>query len=157
MKGQQVSIFPRVWLAGALACSLLLTACGSVDDAGWADGAGTDDPMFFFCAEGRGGMYDLNQMLAGAERVDTSALGYAAGHLRVLAEKVSAPPEVTADLDRWDAALTTWRDALRAFPPRFENGRVIEPDTSAINHVLMSDLKPIGERVGKWHTKVCDK
>ena len=137
-----------------LAIALQVTACGG--NAGGKTPAGPPDPaLFMACAESRGSLLELRQMLDGRKRVDSGTLEHGAGMLSRLADRVSAGDEVRGDLERWRQALTTWGDRLRALQPRIENGRVIEPDTSALDAALLAELRVVDEPLSKWVTESC--
>ena len=135
--------------------SLGVAACGSAADE--ANPPNASDPgLFMACAESRGSLHELQQMLGGSKRVDTSTLEHGAGMLTQLAGRVSASDDVRASLDRWKQAVTKWRDQLRAMQPRIENGRLIEPDTSALDRELMEVLQAVNKPLVAWVTETCE-
>lgn len=132
----------------------LLTACGEVGSAADAN-ITVDQQLFPYCAEARGALLELDWMTSGRRPVDTSTLDAGESRLRELAAKLSAPAEITRDVDHWDRAVQAWLDGIRAMPPRFENGRVVEPDTTALDAALVKDLRPVGQRLADWVLRVC--
>jgi hypothetical protein len=141
----------------AMAACLLAGGCGD-DSADRANSAQADEASFetmALCGEARGSLLELNQMMSGQARVDTSSLDHGETMFRRLATHVSAPAEVVKDVDQWHAALGTWSDRRTAMPPNFTGGRLIEPDTTGIDQALMSDLRPIRDRLTTWHGTVC--
>ncbi len=137
-----------------VAVGLLLAACG---EAGTADTAGetTDFDLMLNCGEARGALLELSSMTSRRARVDTSTVTSGAGHLRRLADRVSAAGEVRQDIDRMDLAAQAWLDGIRAIPPNIVEGRLIEPDTSALDETLIGELQPVRERLAGWVLKVC--
>jgi hypothetical protein len=137
-----------------LVISLLASACSGNAGEDTPPGA-SDSALFMACAESRGSLLELNQMLDGRKRVDTSTLEHGGGMLVRLAERVTAGKEVRANLERWAQALTAWHDQLRAMQPRVENGRLIEPDTSALDASLLAELRAVNEPLAGWVKETC--
>jgi hypothetical protein len=136
------------------AVGALLAACG---EAGSPDSEQqtVDAELLLYCGEARGALLELTWALEGRERVDTSKIDHGPTRMRWLAEKTSASDAVRQDFQRWDAAVQAWLDGIRAIPPRFEAGRVIEPDTTALDRRLIADLGPVSQRLAGWVRSVC--
>jgi hypothetical protein len=139
-----------------VAIGSLLAACG---EAGSADETGqtADFDLLVQCGEARGALLELASMRSHRERVNTSSLDSGELQMRRLAHKVSAPGEVRQDIDLWDQAVQAWLDGIRAIPPNIVQGRLVEPDTSALDEALVNELRPAGERLTHWVGKVCGK
>lgn len=136
--------------------SILLVACGE-EVVGSESEAGTSDvELFTYCAESRGSLLEFSWMVDGRKPVNTSTLDHGANFMGRLADRVAAADTVRSDIGRWNAALQTWRDQMRAIPPRFENGRVIEPDLSGLNQALITELQPVGKSLTAWVSKTCE-
>jgi hypothetical protein len=136
--------------------SLLLGACGS-EEGGRETAAGASDPaLFMVCAESRGALLELEAMAGGRKPVDTSSLAHGAGFLDQLADRVSAADDVRSSLVRWKEAVTAWNNQLSAIPPRIENGRLIEPDTSELDRALLSELQAISQPLADWVDGACE-
>ncbi len=133
--------------------SMLLAACGDAADSANDAATATDDELPFYCGEARGTLLELALMTSGRQVVDTSKLSTT--HLYRLADKVSAPSEVRQDIDGWNHACDAWGEKRTAMQPRFENGRLIEPDTSELDKALLNEMAPRGKRLSAWVTKVC--
>jgi hypothetical protein len=103
----------------------------------------------------RGALLELRWMLEGREPVDTSALEGARTFMRQLAGVVSAPEPVLQDIERWEAAIAAWGDALSAIELRIVDGRFVEPDTTKIDRRLLDELAPLAERLGAWVENAC--
>ncbi len=139
-------------LAAAL---LLLAACAEDADEAPAQTV-SDSVLFMACAESRGSLLDLDAMLSGSKPVNTSSLEHGAGMLGRLADRVSATGKLRTNLARWNAALTAWRDQLRAIEPRIEGGRFVEPDTSALDRALLQELRDVGKPLADWVSETCE-
>ncbi|MGQ0833853.1 MAG: hypothetical protein ACT4O5_02855 [Gammaproteobacteria bacterium] len=137
-----------------IALGSLLAACG---EAGSADGEekAADFDVMLFCGEARGSILALTSMTSRRARVNTSWLEYGEDHLGRLADQVSAPAEVRQDIARMGQSAQTWLDGIRAIPPNIVEGRLIEPDTSALDEKVIGDMRPVGERLSAWVFKVC--
>lgn len=134
---------------------LLLAACTQADDEPVPQSA-PDSNLFMFCAESRGSLHELETMLNGRHRLNTSALEHGVGMLGQLADRVPANSTVRADLQRWTQALTTWREQLKAIPPRIENGQLIEPDTTALDRALLGELQRVSQPLSDWVKAACE-
>jgi hypothetical protein len=136
------------------AVGALLAACG---EAGSADSnePAVDAELMLYCGEARGALLELSWMLEGRQRVDTSKIDHGPQRMRWLEGKTSASEAIRQDFERWDRAVQTWLDGIRSIPPRFEGGRVIEPDTSALDNALLTELRPVGQRLTGWVRSVC--
>ena len=132
-----------------------IAACGKAADEPKPQNT-SDSGLFMACAESRGSLLELQQMLGGSKRVATSTLEHGAGMLTQLANRVSAANEVRANLARWTQALTKWRDQLRAMQPKIENGRLIEPDTSALDRELVEELQVVNKLLVDWVKETCN-
>jgi hypothetical protein len=104
----------------------------------------------------RGALLELRRMMSGEQPVDTTTIEGAATFMRQLGAQVAPPDSVLQDLQRWDAALGTWRNGLSQIEPRIENGRFVEPDTTDIDRRLLAELAPLAERLGAWVERACD-
>jgi len=133
----------------------LLAACTQEDDEPVPQGT-PDSDLFMFCAESRGSLHELETMVNGRNRVNTSALEHGVGMLGQLAGRVPANSTVRADLQRWTQALTTWREQLKAIPPRIENGRLIEPDTMELDRALLGELQRVSQPLSDWVKAACE-
>lgn len=135
------------------ACDNATSAAGSEPDTAEA---GVDDQLFFSCGEARGSLIELRQITSGASPMTAQGLDYGATALTRLADKVGAKPEVREAIDGWRAAADAWRQGLRAIPPRIENGRFVEPDTTALTRALAARMEPIDQQLTRWVAEVCD-
>jgi hypothetical protein len=45
---------------------------------------------------------------------------------------------------------------LRAMQPRIENGRLIEPDTSALDRELVEELQAVDKPLVDWVKETCE-
>lgn len=136
--------------------SALLAACGE-GDAGTETVASRSDPeLFTYCSESRGALLEFEWMVGGSRPVNTSTVEHGAGFMGRLADRVAAAEDVRNQIRRLDTARTTWLDQLRAMPPRFENGQLIEPDTLELDRALIGELKALGKPLADWVNKTCE-
>jgi hypothetical protein len=144
-------------LAGFLsaACSSDSGTVAAAEGESIQDAAAPDDALLMFCGEARGALLELDWMLSGRKRLDVGTLGSDAFLVNQLAERVSAPPQVTNDINQWRQALDHWTTSLRALPPNIQDGRLIEPDTSGLDAKLTQELRPLGVRLSEWHAGIC--
>jgi hypothetical protein len=144
-------------LAGVLATVLAGCAGESPPDsmAGFhPDGAAQGNAeLAAACGEARADLVNLAAVTSGSRRLVDATPSPAM--IEQLAAASAAPPAVTGDLGRWRSALTEWNDALGAIPPAIAGGRIVEPDTSAIDARFIETMIPVGRRLGAWVKETC--
>ena len=140
----------------------MLAACGDgpagTDAETDSDGMGMSMEQAAYvgaCNEARGALYRLGQMTKGVQPISVSDLGYGAGYMRQLADHQKAPPDIQRRVDEWRAAVVARSDEITSLPPRFENGRVIEPDTTDMDRRMLERVKPHGPALVIWVREVC--
>jgi hypothetical protein len=132
--------------------SAVLVGCGGDESA--ADDEMADDIDYsFHCNESRGALHRYQMMVDGQSRIDEGELDV--WPLGKLAEERKAPVEVNRHIEGWSHAREAQRDALRAIPPVFSGGRVIEPDTTGIDRQMMQAIQPHHAALEQWVKKEC--
>lgn len=107
------------------------------------------------CNEARGALYRLGQMAKGEQPIHVSDLSHGAGYLRTLAENRKAAVDIFRHVDGWRAAVVARSQEITSLPPRIENGRVIEPDTTDMDRRMLERVKPEGAALFPWVREVC--
>jgi hypothetical protein len=146
-----------------LAATLLLAACGGEATTAMnaepdTDGMGMsleEAAQVGACNEARGALYGLGQMAKGAQPISAGDLGHGAGFMRQLADLQQAPPDILSRVEEWRAAVVARSQEITSLPPRFENGRVIEPDTTDMDRRMLGRITPHGPPLVKWVQAVC--
>jgi len=154
--------FPIATLA-AIAAGLMLAGCGRESDAGVdsepeTEGMGMSMEQAAYvgaCNEARGALYRLGQMTKGVQPISESDLNHGAGHMRRLVENQKAPADIRRGVDEWRAAVVARSREITSLPPRIENGRVIEPDTTDMDRRMLDRVKPHGPPLVIWVRGVC--
>jgi hypothetical protein len=149
----------------AFACGLVLAGCGGEPGTGMEAETDTDtDGMGMSmeearyvgaCNEARGALHRLGQMTKGAQPISVSDMGNGAGFMLQLVEHQQAPAEIRRRVDEWRAAVVARSDEITSLPPRIENGRVIEPDTTDMDRRMLERVKPHGPALVTWVREVC--
>jgi hypothetical protein len=147
----------------AIASGLMLAGCGGEPDTGMdtetdTDGMGMSMEQAAFvgaCNEARGALYRLGQMTKGAQPISESDLSHGAGFMRQLVEHQKAPADIQHRVDEWRAAVVARSQEITSLPPRIENGRVIEPDTTDMDLRMLERVKPQGAALVTWVRDVC--
>jgi hypothetical protein len=145
-------------LTGTLLISSLLGAvalpgCGGSVETADADEESGEIDYSMHCNESRGQLHTYQMMVDGQARIDQATLDTWA--LIKLAEERKAPAEVTGHIEGWNQARQVQRDARRAMPPVFAEGRVIEPDTSDIDRQMVLSIQPHHAALKQWVKKEC--
>lgn len=146
-----------------LAAGLLLAACGGEPTTAMnaepdTDGMGMsleEATQIGACNEARGALYRLGQMAKGVEPISESDLGHGAGFLRQLADVKQGPPDIQQRIEEWRAAVVARSQEITSLPPRFENGRVIEPDTTDMDRRMLERITQHGPPLVKWVQEEC--
>ncbi len=107
------------------------------------------------CNEARGALYRLGQMAKGEQPIHESDLSHGAGFMRALAENRQASAAIFRSVDEWRAAVVARSKEITSLPPRIENGRVIEPDTTDMDRRMLERVKPQGAALYPWVLEVC--
>jgi hypothetical protein len=151
--------------AFAAASGVMLAGCGGGRDTAVnaaeesdADGMGMSMEQAAYvgaCNEARGALYRLGQMSRRAQPISVSDLSYGAGYMRQLADHQKAPPDIQRRVDEWRAAVLARSDELTSLPPRIENGRVIEPDTTDMDRRMLERVKSVGPPLVTWVQGAC--
>jgi hypothetical protein len=151
----------------AIASGLMLAGCGGELDTRMGteteketdtDGMGMSMEQAAYvgaCNEARGALYRLGQMTKRAQPVSVSDLSYGAGYMLQLADHQKAPADIRRRIDEWRAAVIARSDEITSLPPRIENGRVIEPDTTDMDRRMLERVKPHGPPLVIWVRDVC--
>lgn len=151
-------------VVAALAASvsaLMLAGCGGESEADAdtdTDGMGMSMEEAAFvgaCNEARGALYRLGQMSKGVAPVSESDLSHGAGFMRHLVDNRQGPPDIQRRVDEWRTAVVARSHEITSLPPRFENGRVIEPDTTDMDRRMLERIKPHGPALVTWVREVC--
>lgn len=146
----------RTWTVKRVAVLIgmaALAGCGgNVESAEDVDEDGDAD-YSFHCNESRGELLTFQMMADGQTRIDQGTLETWA--LSRLAEERKAPPAVLQHVEGWAKARQAQRDALRALPPVISQGRVVEPDTAAIDQRMMQAIRPHHAALMEWVRQEC--
>lgn len=139
------------WM-GTLLSAIAIVGCGGADELA-GDEETADIDFSFNCNESRGALHRYQMMVDGQARIDEGSLD--TWVLVKLAEERKASPEVIQHIEGWSQARAARRDALRAIPPVFSAGRVIEPDTTGIDRQMMQAIQPHHAALTQWVNKEC--
>jgi hypothetical protein len=140
------------WIAALLSAAVMVGCGGGVESAADEEGA-EDFDLSFNCNESRGALLQYQMMVDGQSRIDEGSLD--TWPLARLAEERKAPAEVTQHIEGWNQVRRAWRDALRAMPPVFADGRVVEPDTTGIDRQMMVSIGPHHRALKQWVKLQC--
>jgi hypothetical protein len=153
----------EIVIFAAIASGLMLAGCGGGSDTGVdtepdSDGMGMSMEQAAYvgaCNEARGALYRLGQMTKGTQPISESDLSHGAGYMRQLVEHQKAPADIRRRVDEWRAAVVARSQEITSLPPRIENGRVIEPDTTDMDRRMLDRVKPHGPPLVIWVREVC--
>lgn len=126
-----------------------MTGCGSGEESS------DDFDLSFNCNESRGDLATYQMMIEGKWSVTPGNLDRGASFIRLLAGERGSPAEVIAHTDAWSEAIEARHETLRALPPVISGGRVVEPDTTAMDRRQLRTVQPHFDALKQWVLKEC--